>query len=159
MSIQQISFDEACHKFYQDFVKHSKEVAVHTFGDAADLNIDFQSYELMEDHGNFAGFVIKSDLTNIDIGYISILMYNHPHHSHIKIAMTDCFYINPKYRGYRSFFMILNAFRKIEKLLREKYKVDYMFLGTRFHKDLSMLAMMLDFAPSEVVYSKKLQET
>ena len=118
------------------------------------LDIDNALYETMEAANNHLGMLIL-DKDKI-IGYLSVFIYNHHQHKNTKFAQTDGFFLDPAYRGVKSFRTICNLFNAVETILINEYKVEYFCLGTSAENDLKFFANCMKFVPSSVVYVKRL---
>jgi hypothetical protein len=119
------------------------------------LDINHSFYIDMEIQGSHVGFIIESDLGK-PIGYLSIFINKHHHYNSTVFAITDCFFIDKKYRGIRSYRSLIDCFKTAESVLRNQYNVRYFYLGANINNSLKFLADTLAFEKAEVIYVKDL---
>ena len=119
------------------------------------LDLDLDVYLDLENRDQHLGIGIFDGSTLI--GYSSFMIYNHHQHKTVKFAQTDGFFVDPSRRGFKTFKAVCKMFNTAETILKEKYGVEYLYLGTNAQNDLKFLAECLKFTPASVMYIKRLK--
>lgn len=152
MPIKRVTYTDSKQSLNDMFLKHNQEIATLTMPDVK-VDIDDETYTYLEKNNKYLGYIISNN-EGIDIGYLGIFIYNHHHHKYVRCALTDAFYIDCKYRSFKSFRWISEAFVEAEKILKTEFGVKYFYLSSSARKDLKTLAYSLGFDPCDIVYSK-----
>lgn len=116
------------------------------------LDINTDMYLALESQGilTMTGAYKGKDL----IGYVSCTKSEHPHHRGKMFAATDAFYVSPKHRGVNGTKLI----RFTEKLLKDKYNVEYFQIIVNTNFDVGPWAKRMGYSASDVIYMKKLED-
>jgi hypothetical protein len=144
--------------YYKDF-KHILKEHIQGNYDECDvigipLNVDEELYAQLENKGMVLGYALHDK--NKFIGFVSIFIYDHPHHKDVKFAHTDCFYILPKYRSLKNISLFKKCFKHIESILYTEYDVKCLSFVSSARKDLTILAKRMGYVPVDIICSKKL---
>lgn len=132
---------------------HYKEVPM-PGGEHLSIDIDDDFYTALEKMNRHIGFGIWEDKKLI--GYLSIFIFSHHQHQTQLFAHTDGFFVLKEKRGFRTAKAVIEMFKLAETILKNKYGVNYMYLGTNYINDLKLLADKLDYRPASIMYLKRL---
>lgn len=149
---------EAFEAFYPEAVplleQHWKEIAPHQ--DIFKLNPDMATYRAMEKSGRFC--IVTARLEGRLIGYVWLLIQRHLHYQDVKqasivsVGTDDIHYLLPEYRkGWTG----VNLLKAAEDEMRSR-GVQVMYLRTKAAHDHGAIFLRLGYAPTDVVYSKRL---
>lgn len=133
--------------------KHWKEASTPGAPDLR-LDLDLDLYKYLEEANKHLGLVITAE--NNLIGYLSIMIYNHHQHKSTVFAQTDGFFVDPSYRGLRTFKAVIEMFELAQDILRSEYGVEYIYMNCNAENDLKFLADSLRFVPASTMYIKRL---
>lgn len=139
------------------FQRHWDEVGLAGSGKELRLNVNEEWYRRLEDNHQFLGIGLKTDEGKL-VGYLSIFVYMHYHHSDTVFATTDCFMIDKEYRTISAFRSILKMFELAEKILKLEFGVKYMQFGFSANNPLKILAERMGYVPSDIMYLKELKD-
>ena len=153
MYIDRGTFKEHFSTLLPLFEQHWKEIGM-VGSNGLELKVDSDVYLKLEEQGLWLGMGIRQDDGEI-IAYLSIFIYGHHHHKGVNFAMTDCFFMNPRYRSFASFKAVLKLFKEAEKVLKSEFNVSYIQLTCSISNKLGFLAESLGFKESDIMYLKK----
>jgi hypothetical protein len=153
MNIEEIKLDKYYWEKLKPFLQEQHD-ELGMNGGPKELDIAYDSYEYMQSHHVYVGFVVEDDDGEI-VGYAGFTIYQHPHYAMKRFAISDVLYIVPKYRESNP-FAIFKLIRFAEKRLRFKYRVNYLQLVENSSKDLSIMMRRLNMTLSDKVYVKEL---
>jgi hypothetical protein len=154
LRIYRTNYSENCEKLLPLFQEHWKEIGMKG-SDITDLNLNDEVYRSLEQYGMYLAVCLDDDEGNT-IGYLSVTLYEHHHHKGQKFASTDCFYIDKKHRGIRTYRAVCDMFKLAERILKDEFNVKYFQITFSVKNDLSKLATNLGFEESERMFVKKL---
>lgn len=151
MMIVETTLSEWIEEFTQLALKHWDEVATTSVDKELPLDINYSDYMALESLGRLVSFAVldKDKL----VGYVGIQIGRHPHHKTKWFGNVDVFYLDVPYRRY-FLFMI----RKVEKVLSQKYGVEYLHFGWHKGNDLTKHFEKLGYEESDRVFVKKIAQ-
>jgi hypothetical protein len=120
------------------------------------VDIDMEAYKYMEDNDGVLAFGLF--LGEEMIGYLSLLISTHHQHKNLNFAYSDGLFINPKYRGIKTFKAVMSMFKIAEGILAKEFNVEYLTLNSNYNKDLKLLANYLDMKPISIEYMKRISK-
>ena len=130
------------------FPDHYEELALNK--DSVPLDPQYDTYLARDELGEviFASLRDSGEIVGYFVGFIAPGL-------HYKTCLTctmDIFFVHPDHRGKSGG---IKLFRCVEKELKRR-GVQRWFVGSKCHKDASILFEKLGFSPVEVYYSKML---
>lgn len=131
------------------FPRHWQEVALNR--DAIKLNIDFGTFDRLDEAGQLHVVVARDDGI---AGYWLGVIHPHLHYRDSLTAYTDVFYMRQESR--RDTWAFVRMLKFVESSLKAK-GVQKMFISSKCHKDLSPIFEHAGMTRSEVVYTKLLR--
>lgn len=137
------------------FKKHWEEIGM-VGSEGLSLNINEDYYKALNACGQYLAIGLRNDDDKL-IGYLSLMVYNHPHHEGTNFALTDCFIVDKDYRGLSVFKSIIKMFKLAEKILIQEFNVTHMQFVCSVGKDLTPLAKRMGYIPSDIMFIKKLE--
>lgn len=140
-----------CKKDAQELIEsHWKEIAVNK--DTIKLNPDWETYETLEEQGNFKIFTCRDD--GKLVGYFAVVVSRNLHYKDHLFASNDVLYLSPEFRkGLTGVKLIKFA----EKYLKED-GVSVLVINTKDHKPFDPILNRLGFSLTERSYTKLLKE-
>lgn len=150
MSIQELDYYDAKTLFHENFEDHVREV----YGADAKVNINETLLLEAAVNNNIVMLGIKDQDTYI--GYMSFYI-TQQHHTGKLVAVTDCFYIKPQYRGVKSFNLLVQAFKDAEKLLLDEFNCDDFYVVMGVNLKSKAFISKLGLQPADIVYKKELK--
>lgn len=146
------SFKEHGHLFIPMLHKHYDEIGL---AGVSNLNFapDLQAYRMLD--ALHKAVFIGAMLGNDPVGYMSAYTVDHTHYKGTRFGVIDAVYVEPEHRKSR---IARDMFKKLETELVEKYDVSYVQFVFSINHDLSNLAEVLGYRPSEKVYIKNIRE-
>jgi GNAT superfamily N-acetyltransferase len=112
------------------------------------FNPDFHTFNLMAQEDKIHVVTVRENGTVI--GYHVSIVDKLLHHKHILAAISDFYWVHPKFRGGRTG---LRLFQKVEETLRER-GVQIIYEGTPVHINQGRLLEHLEYRPNEKRYTK-----
>ncbi len=152
MEIKVVSFDTLCETMGQEMLHHWEEVGFKEGN--LDLDLDIEIYHQAEQTGHARFYMVYQD--DIAIGYASVLSSHMIQHKEQHQAVTDSYYVVPKYRGQGVFPKLVDY---IEEDCR-KCGISYFAIAfpPERSKATSKLLERKGYFKREITYSKYLGE-
>ena len=133
------------------FKEHWSELGC--MGGPETLELNGPYYIACQVAGTLVTTGIEDEDTGEIVGYTTTSLYYPPHHKSTLFALCDCFYVKPEYR---KGMMGAKLIRFTEKLLKDKYNVEYFQFGMNTQKDISKLLTRFGYTISDIVYIKEI---
>jgi GNAT superfamily N-acetyltransferase len=130
--------------------RHWEELALDK--DEVPLAPDWDRYQLMEAHGMLSAIAVRE--RSRLVGYSIMVLTRGLHYRDCPEARMDIFWLEPEVRGRMGG---VRMFRAHEKELRRR-GVKRIYVGSKLHRDSSVLFHRLGYRPVEVWMSKMLED-
>ena len=146
--------EEAFWPFWQEvqplLLEHWEELALNK--DIVPLSPRHEAYKALCDAGKMLCVVLRDENRGI-AGYFFGIIDAHLHYSTCLTLTMDIFRVLP---GYRGEWAGVKLFREVERAARRR-GVQRLFMGSKLHRDSSVLFRYLGYEPVEVYHMKMLE--
>ena len=154
MIISYMMFDQANILSRKLLPRHFSEVGFNGLSDER-LDVWNDFYRYIEKDGRL--IIVTATKENNVIGYISAVVSPHPHHKHLKFAMTDTLYLAPEYRKCLNSGRVACRMIKMVEARAKELGASYLQLVANANYSIDSLADHLGYQMSDVVYCKRIK--
>lgn len=116
---------------------------------------DYESFLILEELGKHVVVIALDDDNNV-MGYMSTVLIKALYHLEV-FGLIHLLYIRKKYRGFKTFKLVLQLFKLTEQIVKIKHAIKYLQFSFSCNNDLSKLAYIAGYKPSEKIFIKELQ--
>lgn len=141
-----VKLEEVLDKLKDMFASHASETEL--YQDRIGFNPNYDMYQILSNTDSLF-FIVAQDEEEI-VGYMSLLIEEHPHHKDIQSCTNNLLYVKKEYRGQ---YITTNMFNIAEEFLKDCGVSLFMF-ATKASNPLKSFADSMGFDECEVVYSK-----
>lgn len=145
-----IKSEEVTYELFEEILQllkdHKDEIS--SLGER--LNPNILGYTKMY-HQDFYRIIVARDDDNKIIGYISYIIYEHPHHRGTRVAHQDMVYL---VKSSRKGFNALSLIKKSEEIIKES-NIKYIIQHSSLKNDISKLFERLKYKECDRVFLKE----